>query len=78
VCARRITELECTLENEKIGIRRQMLIKQIWRLRSRLEQESATLGGLDEQPTRILSTLSTQRKEGSRVAEEQSPALTAV
>jgi len=62
MCARRITELECTLENERIGIRRQMLIKQIWRLRSRLEQESATLDGLDEQPTRSLSTLSTQRR----------------
>ena len=46
--ARRITELECTLKNERIGIRRQMLLKQIWKLRSRLEQKSATSNRLDE------------------------------
>ena len=76
--ARSITELECTLKNERIGIRRQMLLKQIWKLRSRLEQKSATTDGLDEQPISSLSTLSTRRKESPRVAVEQSPASTAV
>ena len=76
--ARRITELERDLENERFTIRRQRLLKQIWKLRSRLEQESVTSDGLDERPTRGLSTLSTQRKESSRVAVEQSPASTAV
>ena len=73
--ARRIAELECTLENERIGIQRQNLLKQIWQLRSRPEQESATTDGLDEQP---ISSLSTRRKESPRVVGEQSPALTAV
>jgi hypothetical protein len=76
--ARRIAELECALENEKIGIRRQNLLKQIWQLRSRPEQESATTDGLDEQPISSLNTLSTWRKESPRVAVEQSPASTAV
>ena len=73
--ARRIAELECTLENERIGIQRQNLLKQIWQLRSKPEQESATTDGLDEQP---ISSLSTRRKKSPRVAVEQSPASTAV
>jgi hypothetical protein len=73
--ARRIAELEYTLENERIGIQRQNLLKQIWQLRSRPEQESATTDGLDEQP---MSSLSTRRKESPRVVVEQSPASTAV
>jgi hypothetical protein len=68
VCARRITELECTLKSERTGIRRQMILKQIWRLRTWQEQESATSDELDEQPTCSLSPLSTQIEEGSRVA----------
>ena len=73
--ARRIAELECALENERIGIQRQNLLKQIWQLRSRPEQESTTTDGLDEQP---ISSLSTRRKKSPRVAVEQSLASTAV
>ena len=76
--ARRIAELERDLENERFTIRRQRLLKQIWKLRSRLELESAISDGLDEQPTRSLRTLSSRRMAGSRVAVDQSPALTAV
>ena len=76
--ARRITELECDLENERFTIRRQRLLKQIWKLRSRLELESATSDGLYEQPTRGLRTLRSQSMEGSQAAVEQSPASTAV
>ena len=68
MCAQRITELECTLKGERTGIRRQMILKQIWKLRTWQEQESATSDELDEQPTCGLNPLSTQIKEGSRVA----------
>jgi hypothetical protein len=76
--ARRITELERDLENERFTIRRQRLLKQIWKLRSRLELESATSDGPYEQPTRSLKTLRSQRTKDSHVAMEQSPASTAV
>ena len=78
MCARRIAELECTLKSERIGIRRQMLLKQIWRLRTWQEQESATSDELDEQSTCSLSPLRTQMKEGSHVAVELSLASAAV
>ena len=48
MCARRITELECTLKSERIGIQRQMLLKQIWRLRTWQEQKSATSDELEQ------------------------------
>lgn len=76
--AQEITELELTLQNERIGIRRQMLLKQIWKMRSRLEQESATSVRPNEQPTCSSNTLSTSRKEGSCVDIGQSPASIAV
>jgi hypothetical protein len=52
--ARSIAELECTLKNERIGIRRQMLLKQIWRMRNSLEQKSTTSNGLDEHSKRAI------------------------
>ena len=76
--ARRISELEHDLENERVTIRRQSLLKQIWKLRCRLELEPATSDGRYEQPRRSLRTLSSRRMEGSRAAVEQSHALTAV
>jgi hypothetical protein len=52
--AQSITELECILKNEKIGFRRQMLLKQIWRMQSRLEQKSTTSNELDEHSKRAV------------------------
>ena len=69
--ARSITELEGTLKNERIGIRRQMLLKQIWGLRNSLEQGLAIFDGLDEQSSRKLDALNTQRKKSSCVEVEQ-------
>ena len=76
--ALRIAELERDLENERFTIRRQILLKQIWKLRNRLELESATSDGLYEQPTHSLRILRPLRMEGSRIAVEQSSAATAV
>jgi hypothetical protein len=75
---RSIAELECELDNERSGGRRQKLFRQIWRLRNSQEQESATSDEPDKQPTVSPSTLSTPSKEVSRVATEQASASTAV
>ncbi|MEO2046320.1 MAG: hypothetical protein ABGX16_07080 [Pirellulales bacterium] len=63
--ARSITELACNLKSERIGIRRQMLLNQIWRMRNSLERELAISDGLDEQSSRKLDALNTQRKKSS-------------
>lgn len=76
MCAQSIAELESALENERLTVRRQTLLKQIWKVKR--AQEETALEEPSDELTNCLNTLSVQQKENSRVANEPSPVSTAV